>query len=84
MYYLAFVKKENGLKLILNRLTTLYFQVRGTLDIRSLAVMDNQMKVNRIKNFLGKSISLRRQRGRVVRASDLKSVGGGFKSRSDH
>ena len=50
------MKKENGLKLILNRFTTLYFQVRGTLDIRSLAVMDNQMKVNRIKNFLGKSI----------------------------
>ena len=25
-----------------------------------------------------------RQRGRVVRASDLKSVGRGFKSRSDH
>ena len=26
----------------------------------------------------------RRQRGRVVRASDLKSVGRGFESRSDH
>ena len=26
----------------------------------------------------------RRQRGRVVRAPDLKSVGRGFKSRSDH
>ena len=25
-----------------------------------------------------------RQRGRVVRASDLKTVGRGFKSRSDH
>ena len=30
------------------------------------------------------SAILRRQRGRVVRASDLKSVGRGFKSRSDH
>ena len=28
--------------------------------------------------------SLRRQSGRVVRAPDLKSVGRGFKSRSDH
>lgn len=28
-------------------LQVFYFQVRGTLDIRSLAVMDSQMKVNR-------------------------------------
>ena len=32
----------------------------------------------------GTSVHLGRQRGRVVRASDLKSVGRGFKSRSDH
>ena len=31
-----------------------------------------------------RSAARRRQRGRVVRASDLKSVGRGFESRSDH
>ena len=41
-----------------------------------------------IKNVLGRSIPAlkrekQRQRGRVVRAPDLKSIGRGFKSRSD-
>ena len=36
-----------------------------------------------VKSQIDHVYLLRRQRGRVVRASDLKSVGCGFKSRSD-
>ena len=39
---------------------------------------------DRIRNYHRRHDCLRRQRGRVVRLPDLKSVALGFKSRSDH
>ena len=45
---------------------------------------DNQMSFFSIPTHLFNVFNVGRQRGRVVRASDLKSVGRGFKSRSDH
>ena len=40
--------------------------------------------MNRPRNKKTMAVDERRQRGRVVRALDLKSVGRGFKSRSNH
>ena len=41
------------------------------------------MKIH-LANRPDHAVSMRRQRGRVVRAPDLKSGGDGFESRSDH
>ena len=45
---------------------------------------DLAMIINNNKFVSSDSLRAWRQRGREVRASDLKSVGRGFKSRSDH
>ena len=52
------------------------------LLLRKLATTD--LCVGLISEPLFVSYCMWRQRGRVVRASDLKSVGHGFESRSDH
>ena len=60
----------------------------GVEDTPLLPSFAQQLKIMKFQNAKNKTSRMKRklwrQRGRVVRASDLKSVGRGFKSRSDH